>query len=314
MKTAFIFPGQGSQSIGMGLDLFSTYPAAKAVFEEVDDALDQKLSTLMFSGDEANLTQTQNAQPAIMAVGMAVVKVLESETGKTISHLTDCVAGHSLGEYTALCAAGALSIGETAKLLRLRGLAMAEAGKQNHGSMAAILGLTKDQVAHLLNTTDLQGETCVIANDNCPGQIVISGHEEALHLVMEAAKNAGAKRAIQLAVSGAFHSPLMATAAEKMRDVLAHTPIKNPLVPVVSNVTATFTQEAETIKNLLIRQVTGSVLWTDSLNFMKNQGITKFVECGNGKILSGLVKKTLPDADIVSISNALEVQEYIKRG
>ena len=313
IKPAFIFPGQGSQTIGMGQDLYNNFAVAKAVFEEVDDALGEKLSTLMFSGEEANLTQTQNAQPAIMAVGMAVVRVIESETGKRLSELASCVAGHSLGEYTALCAADALNISDCAKLLRARGLAMAEAAKQNPGGMAAILALTFDQVKEIIQNTDLGSEQVVIANDNCPGQIVISGHEDALNKVMEAAKAAGAKRAIKLAVAGPFHSPLIQSAAELMKDVLAHTDLKNPSVPVVANVTGKFVKQADEIKELLIRQVTGSVLWTDSLKFMSSQGITQFIECGNGKVLAGLVKKTLPDAAVTSLGNTEEIKAYLEK-
>ena len=313
MTTALIFPGQGSQSIGMGLALNEAFPVAKHVFEEVDDALGQKLSTLMFSGDANELMQTQNAQPAIMAVGMAVVKVLESETGKNISELAGCVAGHSLGEYTALCAAGALNITDTAKLLRLRGLAMAEAAKENVGGMAAILALTKDQIAEVIANTDLKGQICVMANDNCPGQIVISGQNEALEAVMAGCQAAGAKRAIKLAVSGGFHSPLMQSAADKMREVLAETPLQNPIVPVVSNVLAEPVQEAEQIKELLVRQVTGSVLWTDSMHKMvDDMGINRFVECGNGKVLAGLVKKTYPDVPVFSLGTPADIEAFLK--
>lgn len=312
MKTAFVFPGQGSQTIGMGLDLYKNFSAAKAVFEEVDDALNQKLSTLMFEGDAEELTQTQNAQPAIMSVGMAALKVLESETGKTISDLASCVAGHSLGEYTALCAAGALNVADTAKLLRLRGLAMAEAAAERTGAMAAILALTKDQIADIIANTDLMGEVCVIANDNCPGQIVISGQDNALNAVMDGCLKAGAKRAIKLAVSGGFHSPLMQSAAEKMKEVLADTPLKNPLVPLISNVLAEPVQNADEIKELLVRQVTGSVLWTDSLHKMVDtMGIERFVECGNGKVLAGLVKKTYPDIPTISLGNASDIQSFL---
>jgi [acyl-carrier-protein] S-malonyltransferase len=313
MNTALIFPGQGSQSIGMGLALNDAFPIAKHVFEEVDDALNQKLSALMFSGNADELMQTQNAQPAIMAVGMAVVKVLESEMGKNISELASCVAGHSLGEYTALCAAGALSITDTAKLLRLRGLAMAEAAKENVGGMAAILALTKEQIADVISGTDLKGQICVMANDNCPGQIVISGQNDALDAVMAGCQAAGAKRAIKLAVSGGFHSPLMQSAAEKMREVLADTPLQNPLVPVISNVLAEPVQNAEQIKDLLVRQVTGSVLWTDSMHKMvDDMGINNFVECGNGKVLAGLVKKTYPDIPVVSLGVPTDIEAFLK--
>lgn len=313
MTTALIFPGQGSQSIGMGLALNEAFTVAKYVFEEVDEALGQKLSTLMFSGDANELMQTQNAQPAIMAVGMAVVKVLESETGKNISELAGCVAGHSLGEYTALCAAGALNITDTAKLLRLRGLAMAEAAKENVGGMAAILALTKDQIAEVIANTDLKGQICVMANDNCPGQIVISGQNDALEAVMAGCQAAGAKRAIKLAVSGGFHSPLMQSAADKMREVLAETPLQNPIVPVISNVLAEPIQDAEQIKELLVRQVTGSVLWTDSMHKMVgDMGINHFVECGNGKVLAGLVKKTYPDIPVFSLGTPADIDTFLK--
>lgn len=311
-KPAFIFPGQGSQTVGMGQNLYNNFAVAKAVFEEIDDALGEKLSSLMFSGDDATLTQTQNAQPAIMSVGMAIVRVIESETGKHLAELASCVAGHSLGEYTALCAADALNISDCAKLLRARGLAMAEAAEKNPGGMAAVLALTFDQVKEIIENTDLGGEQVVIANDNCPGQIVISGHEKALNKVMEAAKAAGAKRAIKLAVAGPFHSPLIQSAAEKMKDVLAHTDLKNPSVPLIANVTGKPVQNADEIKELLIRQVTGSVLWTDSLKFMSSQGITRFVECGNGKVLAGLVKKTLPDAAVTSLGNTDEVRAFLE--
>lgn len=311
MKTAFIFPGQGSQTIGMGKDLYDNFPIAKQVFEQVDDALDQRLSALMFSGDEANLTKTQNAQPAIMAVGIAALRVLEAESGKSIEQLASCVAGHSLGEYTALCAAKSLTLPETAKLLRARGLAMAEASLKHPGAMGAILGLSQEKVAEILSHTLLGEEVCVIANDNCPGQIVISGHYDAVMTVMELCKVAGAKRAIKLAVSGAFHSPLMQSAADTMKDVLAKTTFQNPALPIVANVTAQFVQDAAQIKELLERQITGSVLWTDSLNFMAQNGVTHFVEIGNGKILNGLVKKTLPELTVTSLGTPAEIMEYL---
>lgn len=313
MTTAFVFPGQGSQSIGMGFDLYNSFEVAKRVFEEVDEALHQNLSALMFAGDDATLMQTQNAQPAIMAVGMAVVKVLEAESGKKISDLVSCVAGHSLGEYTALCAAGALDVARTAKLLRLRGLAMAEAAEKNPGAMAAILALTKTQVQEVIDHTDLNGEICVVANDNCPGQVVISGHNDAVAAVMAGCQAAGAKRAIKLAVSGGFHSPLMVEAAEKMKDVLAETIMQTPVVPVVSNVLAEPVQQVAQIKELLVRQVTGSVLWTDSMHKMvKDMAIDRFVECGNGKVLAGLVKKTYPEMPVVSIGNAVDIETFLK--
>lgn len=310
MKTAFVFPGQGSQKIGMGKDLYDAFPAARAVFEEVDDALKQNLSGLIFEGNEADLTRTENAQPAIMAVGMAVVRVLESETGKKINQLCDCVAGHSLGEYTALCAAGALSLTQTAQVLKERGWAMGRAADRNPGGMAAVLGLPIEQVREILSQTDIGNEVCVVANDNCPGQAVLSGQNAALDKVIDACRAANAKKVVKLAVSGGFHSPLMQDAAEKMKEVLVGVTMKNPIVPVVSNVTARFENNADEIKKLLVRQVTGSVLWTDSVHFMNKQGVDTFVECGNGAVLTGLIKKILPEPRLVNLNSEQAVKSF----
>ncbi len=303
MNTAFIFPGQGSQTIGMGQELYDNFDAARLVFEEVDEALHQSLSQLMFAGDSAELTQTQNAQPAIMAVSMAVVRTLEKEMGRPLSEMVACVAGHSLGEYSALCAAGALSIADTAQLLRTRGLAMAKAGAENPGAMAAILGLSIRDVAHVVGDASTETEFCVIANDNCPGQIVISGHDVAIERAIDLAITAGAKKAVKLPVSGAFHSPLMKSAEAEMKTVLANTPFKEPTVPVVANITAQFEHDPNKIKELLVSQVTGSVRWTESVQYMLSQGITDFVECGNGKVLAGLIKRINPDVRTFSVGN-----------
>lgn len=301
MSTAFIFPGQGSQTIGMGKELAEHYSVAKSVFQEVDDALNFSLSDLMFSGESAELTQTENAQPAIMAVSLAVIRVLEQETGKKIQEMVSCVAGHSLGEYSALCAAEALSITDTARLLRMRGLAMKEASLMNSGTMAAILGLEINQISQITAQVSQPDSFCQIANDNCPGQIVISGHANAIDRAILSANEFGARKAVRLPVSGAFHSALMKPAEEKMKEVLKETPIRKPVVPIVSNITASFTQNPKKIKELLIAQVTGSVRWTESVQFMTSKGISDFIECGNGKVLSGLIKRIKPDSRSISV-------------
>lgn len=304
MSTAFIFPGQGSQTVGMGKDLAEHYSVAKAVFQEVDEALSFHLSDLMFAGDSAELTQTENAQPAIMAVSLAVVRVLEQETGKKMQEMVACVAGHSLGEYSALCAAGALSIADTARLLRARGLAMKEASVVNPGTMAAILGLEMNQVSKIVAEA-CQGENiCRIANDNCPGQIVISGHTAAIDRAIAAAVESGARKAVKLPVSGAFHCPLMQSAGTKMEAVLKETPICKPVVPVVANITAEFVQNPDRIKELLVAQVTGSVRWTESVQYMTSKGISDFIECGNGKVLSGLIKRINPDSRSIAVGTS----------
>ncbi len=312
MKTAFVFPGQGSQKIGMGKDLYQNFAAAKLVFEEVDDALKQNLSGLIFSGDAVELTRTENAQPAIMAVGMAVVRVVEELSGRKINALCDCVAGHSLGEYTALCAAGALSITQTAQVLKERGWAMGRAADNAPGGMAAVLGLPIERVRTILEQTDLKGKICVLANDNCPGQVVLSGQNEPLSIVIDACHAARARKVISLAVSGGFHSPLMQAAAEKMQQVLADTQMQKPLVPVVSNVTAQFEQDPKKIKELLVQQVTGSVLWTDSVRFMHAQGINRFVECGNGAVITGLIKKILPEPNLETLNSVDSVRSFFQ--
>lgn len=310
MTTALIFPGQGSQTIGMGKDLYDTFPAAKSVFDEVDDALGQSLSHLMFSGDEEILKQTQNAQPAIMAVGMAVIRVLESETGKKISDFADICAGHSLGEYTALCAAKALTLGQTARLLQMRGTFM---GQAREGAMAAVLGLSADEITATLKTLKRNEGVCVVANDNCPGQIVISGDISAVQKMSDLLREKGAKRVLPLPVSGAFHSPLMGQAAEQMRTVLQGTEINKPVVPVVSNVTATFESHPEDIRKLLVKQITSPVRWRESLIFMEKRGVSHFVECGNGAVLSGMVKRTLPQLQTTTLNSVDTIRDFLNK-
>lgn len=303
MTTAFVFPGQGTQFIGMGKDLAAQFESARRVFEEVDDALHQPLSRLMFEGEISELTQTQNAQPAIMAVSVAALKTYEAVTGQKAVDTARFAVGHSLGEYSALCAAGALGISQTARLLQARGAAMQRAADTRPGAMAAVLGLSKEQVSALICDISEPNEVCVIANDNCPGQIVISGTKAAVDKAIAAAPTHGAKRAVLLPVSGGFHSPLMQSAADDMQAVLQETPFQNPIIPVVANVTAAPVQDAQTIKILLTRQITGSVRFTESVGFLKDRGISRIVEFGPGKVLTGLIKRMIPDAVLCNINS-----------
>lgn len=303
MTIAFIFPGQGSQSIGMGKDLDANFSVAHEVFEEVNDALHFNLSQLMFEGDIQELTQTQNAQPAIMATSIAALRTFEKESGKAIQELASFVAGHSLGEYSALCAAGALSLSDTAKLLKARGSFMQSASQKNPGSMAAVLGLTLPEVNEVVHAACQDGSLCFIANDNCAGQVVISGHNDAIDRAILKASEMGAKKSVKLPVSGGFHSPLMQEAADKMAEELKNTPIITPCVPVITNITAEAETDAEKIKDLLVTQVTGSVRWTESVEYMTAKGVTDFIECGNGKVLTGLVKRISPDCRSLNIGN-----------
>ena len=303
-KTAFMFPGQGSQSIGMGKDLYEAFPVAKAVFQEVDEALHQNLSGLMFDGDIKELTQTQNAQPAIMAVSMAVMRVLESQ-GFLLKDTATFVAGHSLGEYTALCAAGALPLSDTACVLRARGQAMAEAGRLEAGGMMAVLGLGPELVQKIAADSG-----CYVANDNGAGQWVLSGSLVALSTAKMRAESMGAKRVIPLPVAGAFHSPLMKSAQEKMKEVLADVAFQKPVVPVVANVTARV--ETENFADLLIRQLLAPVRWRESVLFMQTQGIAHFVECGPGAVLSGLVRRILPDSAQERVNDRASLQAFLE--
>ena len=312
MTVAFLFAGQGSQTVGMGLDLYQNFPAARAVFQEVDEMLHQNLSRLMFQGDLAELTQTQNAQPAIMAVGMAVVRVLGAELGQPLVHLAHYMAGHSLGEYTALCAAGALSLSETAELLKKRGLAMARVGELSPGGMMAVLGLDESAVADIVREASDTNEAVFIANDNCPGQIIISGHPNALKRAQALAMERGAKRVVPLAVAGAFHSPLMQPAQADMQSVIETADIQAPSVPVIANVTAAPTTNPEEIRRQLLDQITGTVRWRESVDFMIGQGVDTFIECANGKVIAGLVRRMAPTATILSAGDSESVAEVLK--
>ncbi|MAQ83514.1 MAG: [acyl-carrier-protein] S-malonyltransferase [Maritimibacter sp.] len=288
MARAFIFPGQGAQAIGMGQALAEAYPAAKAVFDEVDAALGESLSGLIWDGDIETLTLTKNAQPALMATSLAAMAALEAE-GVTVE-AADFVAGHSLGEYSALASAGAISVGDTARLLRTRGTAMQEAVPVGEGAMAALLGLDFAKAAEVAEAAS-QGEVCAAANDNDPGQVVVSGAKAAVERAVDLAKEAGAKRAVMLPVSAPFHCALMAPAADVMTEALAGVEIRAPKVPVVANVRAEAVSDPDLIRQLLVEQVTGSVRWRESVMWMVAQGVTETWEIGAGKALTGMVRR-----------------------
>ncbi len=288
MSRAYVFPGQGAQSIGMGQELAEQYPVARAVFEEVDEALGENLSALIWAGDLDELTLTQNAQPALMATSIAALRALETE-GFGLEGV-EFVAGHSLGEYSALAAAGAISITDTANLLRARGRAMQQAVPVGVGAMAALLGLDFE-TASKAALEAAQGQVCCAANDNDPGQVVVSGHKEAVERAIEIAKGMGARRAVLLPVSAPFHCELMAPAAEVMAEALALTDIKAPSVPLVANVLAAPVSDPEEIRALLVQQITGAVRWRESVDWMVGQGVEEIWEIGAGKALSGMIRR-----------------------
>ena len=308
MSRAFVFPGQGSQAVGMGKALAEASAAAREVFEEVDDALGQKLSTLMFEGPEDQLTLTENAQPAIMAAAIATLRVLEREGNLTLADKADYVAGHSLGEYSALCAAGALSLSQTARLLKLRGQAMQAAVPVGVGAMAALLGLDLEP-AQAAAAEAAQGEVCAAANDNAPGQVVISGHKAAVERAIEIAKGKGAKRGILLPVSAPFHCALMQPAADAMAQALGDADLRAPFVPLVANVTAAPVAAPDDIRRLLVEQVTGMVRWRESVSAMAGLGVATFVEFG-GKVLGPMIKRIEPDATPVSLVTMADIEAF----
>lgn len=307
---AFIFPGQGSQAVGMGKALADASATAREVFQEVDEALGQSLFKLMTEGPEDQLVLTANAQPAIMANAIAVVRVLEREGGIRIAEKADFVAGHSLGEYTALCAAGALDLATTAKLLRIRGDAMQAAVPVGEGAMAALLGADLEK-AQAIADAAAEGEICTVANDNDPTQVVISGARAAIERAVGIAKDHGAKRALLLPVSAPFHCPMMQPAADAMEKALAGVRIQAPLLPVYANVTAAPVSDPDTIKTLLVEQVTGMVRWRESVSGMFDDGVTEFVEFG-GKVLGGMVKRITPDAAITSVVSMDDIEALLK--
>jgi [acyl-carrier-protein] S-malonyltransferase len=306
MTAAFTFPGQGSQSVGMGRALADMFPAARVVFDEVDDALGEKLSTLIWEGPADTLQLTENAQPALMAVSLAALRVLETEAGFAVGRDAAFVAGHSLGEYSALAAAGSLTISDTARLLRIRGLAMQKAVPVGAGAMAVLLGLDY-AAAEAVADEAAQGEVCQAANDNGGGQVVISGNKAAIDRAIEIAKTKGAKRAMLLPVSAPFHCRLMQPAAEAMEKALGEVIIKQPASPLVSNVLAAATSDPDEIRRRLIEQVTGTVRWRESVAYMANQGVTQFFEIGAGKVLTGLIKRIAEGAVGISVAGPNDI-------
>ncbi len=306
---AFVFPGQGSQKVGMGVDLAAASPAARAVFEEVDDALGQKLSAIMREGPEEALTLTENAQPAIMANAIAVLRVLEQEGGIALADKAQFVAGHSLGEYTALCAAGAFSLADTARLLKLRGQAMQAAVPVGVGAMCALLGADLAKAQALANAA-AEGEVCTVANDNDPGQVVLSGHKAAIERAVAMVKDFEIKRGVLLPVSAPFHCPLMQPAADAMAKALAATPPGALTVPLYANVTAALATDPADIQRLLTQQVTGCVRWRESVIAMKDAGVERFVELG-GKVLGPMIGRCVTDVEVTSVVTMDDIEALV---
>jgi [acyl-carrier-protein] S-malonyltransferase len=312
MKRAFVFPGQGSQQPGMGRDLAEAFAPARLMFEEVDDALSQRLSRLMFEGPESDLTLTENAQPALLAASLAVIRVLEAEAGFDIAKAVAYVAGHSLGEYSAHAAVGTFSVADAVRLVKRRGQAMQKAVPVGEGAMAALLGLDIDAAREVAAGTHGFG-VCVVANDNCPGQIVVSGNAAAVERAVALAAERGARRSIMLPVSAPFHCPLMAPAAAAMEEALGDVALKPPGVPVVANVTAAPTSDPKDIKDLLIEQVTRMVRWRETVLLFKAQEVEEVIEIGSGRVLAGLAKRIDRELPASSVGTAAEVEALMKR-
>lgn len=309
MTTAFVFPGQGSQQVGMGKALADAFPAARAVFEEVDSALGENLSRIMWEGPEGDLTLTANTQPALLAVSIAALRVLQAERGLDLATQAKFVAGHSLGEYSALCAAGSLSLTDAARLLRIRGRAMQDAVPVGKGGMVALIGTDLAQANDIAKEA-AQGEVCSTANDNGGGQVVISGAMGAMERSVEIAKGRGVKRALLLPVSAPFHSPMMDPAAEVMRGALAEATVNSPVVPVVANVTARPETDPQEIRDNLVAQVSGTVRWRESVEYMAGEGVTRFVELGAGKVLAGLVKRIAAGSEGTSVGSPDDIAAF----
>lgn len=311
MKKALLFPGQGSQVVGMGKELADNFAVAREVFDEVDNALSEDFSEIIFNGPQDLLTLTENAQPAIMATSIAAFRVLQSEFGFDIKTQAAYVAGHSLGEYSALCADGVLGLTETARLLRVRGLSMQRCVHDGNGAMAALIGIDREMAENI--AYDAAGdEVCSVANDNAPGQVVISGTRTAIDRAIVIAKDKGAKRAMLLEVSAPFHCALMAPASGVMASALAAAKFSAPIVPVVTNVTAKAESNPEALRDLLVDQVTGVVRWRESMEFLAAQGVTRVVEIGSGKVLSGLMKRCAPDVQAMNIGTLADLEAFAK--
>ncbi len=311
MKRALVFPGQGSQAVGMGQALAGAFTEARDVFQEIDEALSQNLTRLMFDGPAYDLKLTENAQPALMAVSLAVIRVLDKQGGFNLPNAAQFVAGHSLGEYSALCAAGSFSVADTAKLLKKRGLAMQQAVPLGVGCMAALIGVDLDTAQEIAKAA-AQGEVCTAANDNAPGQIVISGHMAAVDRAITLAAERGFKRSIKLPVSAPFHCSLMQPAADVMQKALESVALKAPCVPLVANVTAEATSNVEEIRDLLVKQVTGSVRWRESVLYIRSQGIEQLVECGAGAVLTGLTKRIDKDLTALALQSPEDIENFLK--
>lgn len=310
MTKAFVFPGQGSQFVGMGKELADNFESAKQVFEEVNEALHQDLFKIMVEGPELDLTLTSNAQPALMAHSMAVVRVLEKEFDVKLSDYASFVAGHSLGEYSAACAAGVFSLTDTAKLLRTRGDAMQKAVPVGLGGMAAVIGVSYQDVVALAEACAQDKYVCVAANDNANGQVVLSGHMEAIEKAVEIAGEFGAKRCIKLPVSAPFHSPLMAPAADVMAEALSKVEAHQPKIPLISNVEAQAVTDAKQLVSNLVKQVTGSVRWRETVDYLAEQDVKEAIELGAGRVLSGIIKRSHGEINAISVGSAADIEEF----